>query len=238
MVQLSFEVWIITLIHISAVVIWIGAHLFENLILHSSLKKVSMKPKLEVYLPLFARFRDVTGLASATTLYSGVLLFSVDGLGSLSLVLTTPWGLLSTLYFIVALANHSLGLKPSSLAYRSLRMLGTFALVGAAIVVIVSISLPTNLRTFIYSGWGLSVLTGSILAVILSRLGIVQGAFRRQISRIASQILSSEDSELLGTMSKRFHSLEHKMELIVMPETILIIVILALMVFAANSFSF
>ena len=115
MEQLPFEVWIITLIHISAVVIWIGAHLFETFILHFSFGKVSQKSKLEVYLPLFARFRDVTGLASATTLYSGVLLFSVVGLGSLSYVFTSPWGLLSTLYFVAAFANHSLGLKPSSL---------------------------------------------------------------------------------------------------------------------------
>ena len=77
---------------------------------------------------------------------------------------------------------------------------------------------------------------GSLLAVILSRLGIVQGAFRGQISRIANQILSSEDSEMLETLSKKFHSIEQKMELIVTPETTLIIVILALMVFAANPF--
>ena len=84
----------------------------------------------------------------------------------------------------------------------------------------------------------MAVLIGSILAVVLSRLGIVQGYFRGQISRIASQILSNEDSKMLATLNERFHALDRKMELIVLPETILIIVILALMVFAAHSFSF
>lgn len=237
MSESMFELWALTLIHIASVVIWIGAHLFETFILHSSFRKVPEKSKLEVYTPLFARFRTITGLASASTLYSGVLLSSFMNLGSLSFVLTTPWGLLSSVYFVSATVNHALPLKPSSLTYRSLRMLGTLALIGAALIVIIYLGLPTNLRDFfIYSDSGRAIIIASLLAVLLSRLGIVQGAIRGQISRLATQLLSTEENSSRGSLVEKFHSLERRMQIIVMPETILIFIILALMVYSANPF--
>jgi tetrahydromethanopterin S-methyltransferase subunit E len=144
----TLELWALTYIHISAVIVWIAAHLFETFVLHYSLHRVAEKSKLEIYPALFARFRTVTGLGSATTLFSGVLLSTAINLGSLSYVIATPWGLLSCVYFGSAILNHSLGLKPSSLAYSTLRMLGTVALVGAATTVSGSFDKANQSNTF------------------------------------------------------------------------------------------
>ena len=133
--------------------------------------------------------------------------------------------------------NHSLGLKPSSLVYSTLRMVGTVALVGAAVAVIVYIELPTSLRIFFMSSnYGAAIVYAGMLSVILSRLGIVQGGFRGRLTRLINQMRLTETWGTFGPALERFHNLDKKMRSIVLPETILIFVVLGLMVYAANPF--
>jgi hypothetical protein len=116
-------------------------------------------------------------------------------------------------------------------------MLGTVALVGAATTVIIYISIPTSLRIFfISSSYGAATIYAGMLSVVLSRLGIVQGWFRGRLTRLINQIPFAETDVSMSQAVERFHKLENRMRLIVLPETMLILIILGLMVYVANPF--
>lgn len=219
--------------HVSAVVVWVGAHFFEGLVLHPSLSRIAARTRLDIYPALFARLSRIRGLASASTLYSGVLLASEADLGGLWFMVTTPWGILSTLYFCVTFAGHLAGLRPGTVQYRAFRLTGTASLVAASLLVVAYTLVPSELDSLLHSSWGLAVLAGGLLAVVLSRLGVITGQARGRISHFARQTSDSGDLDS-PEVERRLLSLEKKVWRLSLLEDGLIIVILVLMMYAGH----
>ncbi|MDG6996686.1 MAG: hypothetical protein JRN52_12260, partial [Nitrososphaerota archaeon] len=101
--SISFEITVLVFVHIIAAISWIGAHFFEALILHVSLKNAPAKTKYEAYSKILFRFNKITGVAATATLYAGVLVATAINFGSLKPILTTGWGILSTLFAVFLL---------------------------------------------------------------------------------------------------------------------------------------
>ena len=213
-------------------IIWVGAHFFEGLILHVSLKKMPQRSKLEFYSNTLFRFNRITGLGSATTLYAGVLLATNIYLGSLSYIFTTWWGILSTVMFIALLCGLLAPVGPKTIG-----LLFNIALVTAAaagIAVLAYVALSVLLGGLTSSSWGLAILIGGLVAIALLFIGANQGVKRVQIAIFSIQALSGGvgADEALKSVEK----LEKKMLRWVIPENLIALVIVALMVYAANPF--
>jgi len=226
-----FEVSLLVGLHVLAVIAWIGAHFFEAAILHISLRKVPLKAKLEVYSKLLFRFNKITGLAAAFTLYIGVMLAADIQLGSLSYMFTTGWGILSTLFFIVLLIGLLAPVSPKTVG-----LLFNFALVSASaagVAALASIALSLELGNVLSSNWGFAIISGALVAILLLIIGATQGLKRVQIGVLSSQALDGQGGE---EVYKKIETLEKKMLRMVIPENIVALIVIALMVYAANPF--
>jgi uncharacterized membrane protein len=228
----AYEITVLVFLHVVAVIIWIGAHFFEALILHVSLKNAPQKAKLEFYSRTLFRFNKITGLGSVSTLYFGVLLATDLDLGGLRFVITTPWGLLSTLFAIVLLIGLLAPLQPKTIS--RLFNIALAAAIAAGVAVLASIALSLELASLPSSNWGLAILAGGIISLLLLVIGANQGIKRVQIAILSLQVLAGDakaDESL-----KKLESLEKKMLRMVIPENIIALAIVALMVYAANPF--
>lgn len=224
-----FELTVLVFLHVTAAIAWIGAHFFEMMILHVSLKKVPQRTKLEFYAGTLFRFNKITGVAAASTLYIGVLLAVDMYLGSLSYVFTTPFGLLSTLFVIALLIGLLAPLKPQNIS--RLFNIGLAAAVAAGIAALASIAFSMELAGVPSSSWGVAILAGGLIAILLLVIGAMQGIKRIQIGVLSLQALSGSDDAL-----KKLEVVEKKMLRMVVPENIVALAVIALMVYAANPF--
>jgi len=215
-----------------AVVIWIGAHFFEAMILHVSLRNVPQKTKLEVYSRTLFRFNKITGLGATATLYFGVLLAADIYLGTLNYILTTPWGLFSTLFAIALLIGLLAPVQPKTIS--RLFNLGLVAASAAGIGVLASVAFSLELAGLPNSTWGFGILIGGLLAILLVVIGATQGIKRVQIAILSHQVLAGEDGA--GEALKKLELLEKKMLRMVIPENLVALAVIALMVYAANPF--
>ncbi len=229
--SLGFEIPALIFFHISAAMAWVGAHFFEALILHVSLAKVPQRTKYEVYSNLLLRFNKSTGLAAVATLYFGIMLASTTRLGSLVPLLTTPWGLLSTLFAIFLLIGLLAPLPPKIVG----RMfnLGLVTAMAAGVAALASVAFSLELGRIPSSRSGIAILLGALIAVLLLVIGATQGLKRIRIAHIAKEILAGQGGDELV---ERFETLEKKMLRMVIPENLVALAIVALMVYAANPF--
>ena len=226
-----FEITVLVFVHIIAAISWIGAHFFEALILHVSLKNVPAKTKYEIYSKLLFRFNKITGVAATATLYVGVLLASAINFGSFEPVITTGWGILSTLFAIFLLIGLLVPLKPKTVSQMFNLALVTAS--AAGIAALVSIALSLELGTVLSSSWGAAIVSGALIAIVLLVIGATQGIKRVQIAILSSQIIAGQGSEeAVSSLEK----IERKMLQMVIPENIVALVVIALMVYAANPF--
>ena len=227
----SFAITVLVFAHIIAAISWIGAHFFEAMILHVSLKNVPAKTKYEIYSKLLFRFNKITGVAATATLYVGVLLASAINFGSFKPIATTPWGILSTLFAIFLLIGLLAPVKPKTVSRMFNLALATAS--AAGISVLVSIALSMELGTVLSSNWGAAIVSGALIAIALLVIGATQGIKRVQIAILSSQILAGQGGEESRTSLEK---IERKMLQMVVPENIVALIVIALMVYAANPF--
>ncbi|MDG6996252.1 MAG: hypothetical protein JRN52_10050 [Nitrososphaerota archaeon] len=229
--SISFEITALVFVHIIAAISWIGAHFFEAFILHVSLKNVPAKTKCEIYSKLLFRFNKITGVAATATLYVGVLLASAINFGSVIPVVTTGWGILSTLFAIFLLIGLLVPLKPKTVSRMFNLALATAS--AAGIAALASIALSMELGTVLSSSWGVAIVAGALIAIMLLIIGATQGIKRVQIAILSSQIIAGQGGEeAISSLEK----IESKMLQMVVPENIVALIIIALMVYAANPF--
>ena len=226
-----FEITVLVFIHIIAAISWVGAHFFEALILHVSLKNVPAKAKYEAYSKLLFRFNKITGVAATATLYAGVLLATAINFGSFKPMVTTAWGIVSTLFAVFLLIGLLAPLKPKMVSNMFNLALATAS--AAGIAALVSIALSLELGTVLSSSWGVAIVSGALIAIVLLIIGATQGIKRVQIAILASQIISGQGGEeAVSSLEK----IEKKMLRMVIPENIVALIVIALMVYAANPF--
>ena len=218
-------------IHIIAAISWIGAHFFEALVLHVSLKNMPPKVRYEIYSKLLFRFNKITGLAATTTLYVGVLLATAINFGNFKPMVTTGWGILSTLFAIFLLIGLLVPLKPRTVSNMFNLALATAS--AAGIAALVSIALSLELGTVISSNWGVAIVSGALVAIVLLVIGATQGIKRVQIAILSSQIIAGQGNEATASTLEK---IEKKMLQMVIPENVVALIVIALMVYAANPF--
>ncbi len=229
--SILLEITVLVFLHIIAAISWIGAHFFEALILHVSLKHTPTKSKYEIYSRLLFRFNKITGVAATFTLYLGVLLACAINFGSFKPILTTGWGVLSTLFAIFLLIGLLMPLKPKTVSRMFNLALATVS--AAGIAALVSIALSLELGPILSSAWGISIVSGALIAIVLLIIGATQGMKRVQIAILSTQIISGQGTEETSNM---LENIEKKMLRMVIPENIVALVVIALMVYAANPF--
>lgn len=229
--SISFEITVLVYVHVIAAISWIGAHFFEALILHVSLKNVPAKTKYEIYSKLLFRFNKITGVAATATLYAGVLLACAINFGSFRPIVTTDWGILSTLFAIFLLVGLLFPLKPKTVSRMFNLALATASAAGVA--ALVSVALSMELGNVLSSSWGVAIVSGALIAIVLLIIGATQGIKRVQIATLSSQIIAGQGGEeAISSLEK----IERKMLQMVVPENIVALIIIALMVYAANPF--
>ncbi|MCL5068279.1 MAG: hypothetical protein M1368_08000 [Thaumarchaeota archaeon] len=229
--SITFEITLLVFVHIIAAISWIGAHFFEALILHVSLKNVPARAKYEAYSKILFRFNKITGVAATTTLYAGVLLATAINFGNFKPMVTTAWGILSTLFAIFLLIGLLAPLKPKMVSNIFNLALVTASMGGIA--ALVSIALSLELGTLLSSSWGMAIVSGALIAIVLLIIGATQGIKRVQIAILSSQIIAGQGGEdAVASLEK----IEKKMIRMVIPENIVALIVIALMVYAANPF--
>ena len=177
------------------------------------------------------RFNKITGVAATATLYAGVLLATAINFGSLKLILTTGWGILSTLFAVFLLIGLLAPLKPKMVSNMFNLALATASM--AMIAALVSIVLSMELGNVIGSSWGVAIVSGALIAIGLLVIGATQGIKRVQIAILSSQIIAGQGNE---TTVSTIEKIEKKMLRMVIPENIVALIVIALMIYAANPF--
>lgn len=206
--------------------------MFEALILHVSLRKAPAKQRYQFYSHTMLRFNKVTGLAATSTIYFGVMLATIIDLGSIAPLVTTPWGILSTIFAISLLIGLLVPLKPETIS--RLFNLGVGAASAAVIAVLASIAFSLELKNLPSSDWGIAILAGGTLAVGLLAIGASQGTKRVQLAILSSQALSDDVQQV--ELYKKLEIIERKMLRMIIPENLVALAVIALMVYAANPF--
>ena len=219
---------IINFIHVTSVVVWIGAHFFQLFTLDPSLKKVGRATEVSLLSRLFPRFNQVTGLAAVLTLSSGTALAMLRTQASLLPLVASVWGLLLLAGLIIVLVILFVHLQPGQI--RALSNISMALLLGSLVLALERTR--GELSVFIQTWWGLSILVGAVFGLGIFLLGFIIGQNRVMIAVQCQKIIAANIQDENNEEVRTFKRLRRRLYLLTIPENIFTIIVLAAMIYA------
>ncbi|MEM3096658.1 MAG: hypothetical protein QW756_07220 [Nitrososphaerota archaeon] len=219
---------IVNFIHVTSVIVWIGAHFFQLLTLDPSIKRTTSSTEVSLLCRLFPRFNQVTGTAAVLTISSGTALAMLRTQASLAPLVITIWGILLLVGLVLVLVILFAYLRP-----RQVEVLSNAAMV----ILITSLLLALErtrgeLSVFIQTPWGITIMVGAIFGLAIFLLGFIIGKNRVMIAIEGQKILSASNLDENSAEFREFRRLRRRLFLLSIPENIFTVIVLAAMIYA------
>lgn len=215
-------------IHVTAVIVWIGAHFFQLFTLDPSVKRTGRLTEVSLLSKLFPRFNQVTGSAAVLTLISGTAMAMLRTQASLLPLVATAWGVLLIIGLLLVLIILFAHPKPGQIRVLSNT---SIALLIASLLLALERT-RGELSVFVNTPWGLSIMVGAIFGLGIFLLGFIIGQNRVMIAIQCQKVISASNMDENSTEFREFRRLRRRLFLLTIPENILTVIVLAAMIYA------